>query len=131
MQTLNKDNSHGNATRRSQAKSSFMLATSYCLIAGIAIGEPHHATAQDAIQMHYFSVARNLLEEEEAMRLKGNYKEICSIATDFNRALRPYPDAKGFTSVLKGWRILYYNQQEYSLLVAKMKAMCPSGYFFR
>ena len=52
--------------------------------------------------MHYFRVARNLLEQAEAKRLNGNHKEICSIGTDFSRALRPYPDAKRCTRVLKG-----------------------------
>ena len=103
-----------------------------CLVvASFEITRPPASYAQDATQMHYFGVARNLLEEEEAKRLKGNYQEICSVAIEFNRALRPYPDAKGFTSVLKGWRLFYYNQQEFSVLVAKMKSMCPSGYYFR
>lgn len=131
MQPLNKDNNHRNSARRSQAKNSFTLAASFALMAGVAIGKPHQAIAMDAIQMHYFNVVFNLLEEAEAKRLKGNYKEICSIATDLNTAMRPYPGAKGFTSVLKGWRLLHYSKQEYMLLVAKMKAMCPSGYFFR
>lgn len=101
------------------------------LIVGVGISRAPDAAAQDATQMHYFNLGKNLLEEKEANRLKGNYQEICSIATDFNRAMRQYPGAKGFTSILTGWRLFYYSMQEFNVLTAKMKAMCPSGYYFK